>query len=430
MANLPLEGVRVLDLCVVWAGPWGMMQLADLGAEIIRVESMQYTYVNQRGNPFPSKISESNKDVNYAYADRKFTDRPWNRYSVFNFYGRGKKSMTVDLNRPEGKEIFGRLVKVSDAVIQNQAARNFENLGLTHEQLKEWNPKIIDIRFPGFGTTGPYKYRLGYGFTMDAITGHTSLRHYPDLEPMYTTSVFHGDACGGAAAAIAFLEALHYRDRTGKGQFIDMSQCENVIHTFAPAYMDYFMNGRVQKPIGNRDKSIAPQGCYLCMGEDSWCVLSIETDEQWQALCDVMERPDVKADLRFTTVLGRQQNHDEIDGIITEWTAFQHQYEVMNKLQAVGIPAGPVIEMPDVFNDPHLNERGHLVEVTHPEAGTHLHAGPCYKLSESEWDVRPAPMLGEHNRYVYKDLLGYSDDEIQHFIDEKQIGDYYLPGSK
>lgn len=256
------------------------------------------------------------------------------------------------------------------------------------------------------------------------------MRHYPDLEPMYTTSVFHGDATAGSAAAGAFLQALHYRDRTGEGQFIDMSQCENVINTFAPAYMDYFMNGRVQKTVGNRDRSIAPQGCYMCAGDDKWCVLSIETDEQWRDFCDVMERPDVRDNPEHATVLGRQKNHDEIDGIITEWTIFRDQYEIMYKLQAVGIPAGPVIEMMDVFKDPHLNERGHLVEVTHPEAGTHRHAGPMYKLSSTELPVKPAPLLGQHNMEIYKDLLGYSDAEIEHLIEEKFIGDHYLPGVK
>ncbi len=437
MAGLPLEGVRIIDLSVVWAGPMYTMQLAALGAELILVESTSYSFTRRRGIPYPSQQYLERTGGWPWLKQGKGLKRLFNKYAYFNYFYRSRLSMTVDLARAEGQEALKRLVKISDGVVENQHGRRMEQFGLDYDDLIKVNPEIIMVRMPGFGLTGPDKYRPAYGYTMDAIAGHTSLRHYPDEDPI-TSSCFHGDASSGAMAAAAFLTALHYRDVTGKGQLIDISQSEIIAGTCFSAFLDYFMNGRVQGTIGNRDTTMAPQNCYPCRSnqelstgsEDTWWTLSIENDEQWRTLCQVMSKPELADDPRFADAISRKRNEELIDPIIIEWAADKDQYQIMDLLQAEGIPAGPVIDAPDVMHDRHVEARGHMVPIEHPEAGTHFYPGPFYKLSETPCQMGPAPLLGQHNDYVYKELLGYSDEEIQRLTDEKHIGMDYLPDAK
>lgn len=421
--NLPLAGLRVLDMTVVWAGPFATVLLGDMGAELIRVESLQHPDINTRGQPIVPAAALQGAGGS-AYPNKDPGKRPWNRNGIFNATARNKTSVTLDLMCPEGKEVFFRLVQQSDVFIENNAADVVENLGITYDVLSKVNPALIMISLPAFGQTGPYRHFKAYAVNMEGVIGHTLLRTYPDSGPTETTATFVADAAGGASAAFAILAALQYRIRTGRGQCIEMSQAENVTHYLSQAVMDYSMNGRVQTSLGNRHPSRAPQGVYPCAGEDSWVAISCGTDAEFEALSKVIGLP---PDPRFATASGRHAHHDDLDQLISAWTADKDHYDVFHRLQQAGVPAGPVLHTGELFTDPHLNARGFWEQVTHPEAGTHLYPGPIIEMTKTPLHIRaPAPTLGQHNELVYKQLLGYSDTDYQRFVEIDMIGDTYV----
>jgi crotonobetainyl-CoA:carnitine CoA-transferase CaiB-like acyl-CoA transferase len=437
MTKLPLEGVRVVAIPVVFAGPFATMLLADLGAEVILVESVHHFPPVTRGYlPKPPQALVPTTGATFGgtggiqtYVDHWAGDRPWDRFVMFHALGRNKSSCCIDLTRPQGVEVFKRLIKVSDVFLESNAAATMEKLGLTYEVLRDVKPDIIYLSMPGLGCSGPHKYYTGFGAQLQALAGHTWLTRYPDLD--YTTTqslLFHCDASSGATAAFAVLCALHYRNRTKKGQFIDLAQLETVIPHLGEAIMDYTMNGRVQEPMGNRHPSMAPQGVYCCRGEDRWVAISVSSDEEWQGLCRALGNPPWASEERFSTSKGRLENQDEMDKCIEEWTCCHDNYEVMYILQKEGVAAGPVIDQRDAYHDAQLQCRGFFEVVSHREAGTHLYPGMLYKMGKTPLSIRkPPPCLGEHNDYVFKDVIGMSDDEIAELEKEQLIGgDEYL----
>lgn len=425
MAGLPLEGVRVLDITVVWAGPFSTMLLADMGAEVIRVESIQYlptaTRFTTSLRPSPEIVRTTTAGNNYP--DRDPGARPWNRFSTFNTSARNKLSVSTDLRSPWGVEVFKKLAAISDIVIENNSARVMQGLGLGYEELKKVNPGIIMISMPGLGMTGPYRDFQGFGVTLEAMAGHSSLWGYADSDPTTNSSTYAADASAGATSAFVVLAALHHRRTTGEGQFIEMSQAETFIPFLGQAMMDYTMNGRLQTSMGNRHPYMAPHGCYRCQGDDRWAVISVGSDKEWDGLCLALGNPEWSKDSRFATALGRYNNQDDLDRLIEEWTIEKSPYEVMHALQEKGVAAGPVMHPSDVFKDPHVAERGFIVEVDHPEIGVRKIPGPLWKNLKHPGSVRKAaPCLGEDNEYVYKTLLGYSDAEYQKLVDDNLIG--------
>ncbi|MEE9286362.1 MAG: CoA transferase [Dehalococcoidia bacterium] len=426
MPRLPLHGVRVLDFTVVWAGPWASMLLGEMGAEVIRVESVNRPDQVTRGAPNPSPTILEQARGAY-YVDRDPGQRPWNRYGYFNFSGRHKYSITLDLTRPEGLDAVKRLAAVSDVLLDNNRSSTLARFGVTYEAIREVRPDIVFLAMPAFGATGPYADYRGFGANTEGVVGHTWLRGYPDADPSMTYVIFHADAAAGASAAFALIAALHCRRRTGVGQFIDMSQAENMVHHLAQPFMDYSMNRRSQVSLGNRDPSMAPQGVYRCLGEDDWIAISVRSDAEWCGLCRVIGRPDLAGDPRFRTPLARRRNHDELDRIIGAWTREQDKHRVTEQLQALGIPAGPVVPYLEAHYDPHLTARGFFELVSEPEAGVHLHPGRGFHFSETPLHVRhPAPTLGQHNVYLYQHLLGYSEDEYRQLVEERQVGEAYV----
>ncbi|MBI4496411.1 MAG: CoA transferase [Chloroflexi bacterium] len=422
--RLPLEGIRIIDLTIVWAGPYASLLLGDMGAELIRVESLQHPDINTRGQVRvpPAALATAGSQ----FPDRTPGPRPFERTATFNYTGRHKLSVTMDITRPKGREMFLRLVRQSDALLENNAAGTLEKLGVTWEMMLEANPRFIIITMPGYGNSGPYTFYKGYGANVEAVVGHTWLRGYADMDPTTTTPVYHADAAAGATAAFALLAALNYRTRTGKGQVVDISQAENTINQLPQPWMDYAMNRRVQGTLGNRHPGRAPQGVYPCAGEDSWVAISVGSDAEWAALCGAMGRPDLAGEARFADVVGRIRHHDAIDPHIAAWTEEHTHYEVMHTLQAVGVPAGPVLQQPEVFQDPHLRARGFFETVSVPHLGTHDYPGPSFKLSKTAAHIRrPAPRLGEHNAYVYREILGVTEDEYAELVRERHIGDTY-----
>lgn len=426
MANLPLEGVRILSQGIVWAGPYATMYLADLGAEVIEIESTKHlnpTRATMRHVPPPLLAGPFGS----LYPNREAGERHWDRNGTWLYAKRNHLSMTVDMVDPRGRELFLRLVSTADVFLENNAAGVVEKQGIDYEDLRLANPEIIMVRFPGYGTWGPYKDFKGYGANVEGLAGHTALRAYEDGDPTGIANAYFADPLAGVHVASAVIMALHHKRRTGRGQLIEMSQHESMLNALVRAFMDYSMNRRGQQSLGNSDTSKAPHECYPCRGEDEWIAISVGSDAEMTALAKVMGRPDLVADPRFADVVSRHHHRKELDAVIAEWTTTENRLDLMNRLQAAGVTAGAVLLQRQMFDDPHLVARGFFRTVPHPEAGAFPLAGPAYKMSRTPIAIRtPAPLLGEHNEHVYQEILGLSDAEYLELVEAGIIGDTYV----
>ncbi len=414
-----LSNVRVVEVGEGWVGPWAGLLLADLGAEVIKVESITRMDMN-RGPivPLTGETSLFSPD----YPGGTLGERSWNCNSRFNTCNFSKYGITLDLTKSKGLQAFMRLVKVSDVFLSNMAAGVDEKLGITYEALVKVNPQIIYLTATGYGRTGPYSKRVAMGNTIDAACGFFGLRDYGDGDSTAVSASTHADSVGAANNALAILTALYYRKKMRKGMFIDVSMVEPSMSHIGEAIMDYTMNHRVQRSLGNRDMSMT-QGCYRCQGEDEWVTISIASDEEWQRFTEVMGSPAWAREERFASALGRLKNQDELDKLIEAWTIHHTKYEVMNLLQQANIAAGAVLNNADVYNDPHIRERGFLDVIEDPDAGVHTYAGRLWKLVETETPKRShSPCLGEHNDYVLRQIAGLTSDEILELEQEGIIG--------
>ena len=434
MEDLPLRGIRVIDLTVVWSGPYATQMLADWGAEVIRVESCQHWQTYTRGTEARPSQSTIGRKVALpwfrGYPEWKAHPRSWNRFPWFNTHARNKLSMTVDLMRPEGMDIFKRLVPKADLLIENNSVDTMDKMGISYELLKELKPDIIMIRMPGWGLTGPYSGYRAFGLQMEHTCGHSYIRGYKDTPPTTLTTSFHCDAVAGGTAAFTALLALRQRGRTGRGQFIEIPQIESMIPQLGQSIMDYTMNGRVQTTVQNWHPSLAmaPHNCYRCRGDDRWINITVTSEDEWQALCGVMGHPDWTREERFADTLSRVKNQEALDERIEAWTMTQENIPLMHRLQEAGVPAGAVYNAADVFADPHLKERGFFQEMTQEDCGTHLYHGLPWKASKTPNQLRLPPCrLGEHNEYVYKQVIGVSDEEYTELERAGHIGMDFIP---
>jgi len=432
MAKLPLEGTRIVTFEQMWAAPMATQILGDLGAEVIRIENI-YKFApgtTSRGG-WPSLTKEQNMTIQAwsgAYPDREPGDRPFNQNPFFIHNLRNKYSMTLDIRRPEGWNIFERLLKVTDVVVENNVAETAERLGLTYDKLKQIKPDIILVRMPAYGTTGPYANRRSWGVHIEDLIGHNLLRTYRDMDPSANGMVFASDYVGGSLGALATMLALRHKKRTGKGQMVEVAQAEGAMLCFGEAIMDYSMNKRVAGSVGNRDiHGGAPYGTYRCQGNDRWVNISVTSEDEWQGFCRALGNPEWTKEERFTDTVSRYHNQDKLDKHVEEWTIKHDHYAVMHILQAHGVPAGPVMDARDFFNDPHWKERDWFEEVTHPQVGTRLWPGVFAKFSKTPVHIRkPHVMLGEDNEYVYKELIKVNDDEYEDLEKKAHIGKDYV----
>lgn len=427
MARLPLEGIRVADLTEVWAGPFATQMLADWGAEVIWVETRQML---SRSRGYQSAVvgGRVKGSLLLAPPNREPSKRPWNRVPIANTHSRNKLSMTVDLSRPEGVDIFKRLVKVSDVVIENRGPGTMDKLGLGYEVLKKVKPDIIMVRMPGFGLTGPYNDFRSFGSQLDNFCGMAYLMGYRDMKAPLMSGTVYADAVGGAMAALAVLMSLRYRQRTRKGQFIEVAQIEALIPQFGESIMDWTLNQHIQRNPGNRDYS-SVQGCYRCKGEDRWVSITITTDAEWAGFCRALGDPAWCKNEKFSDTMNRHKNHDELDKLIEKWTTQHDNYEVMHLLQKERVPAGPVMDERDCYADPQLGKRRFFQELTHTDTGTYLYPGTAWKMSKTSNKIRRPPALfGEHNEYVYKRIIGVSDEEYAELEKTGHIGMDFVPG--
>lgn len=395
-APLPLAGLRVLELTANWAGPLAGRYLADLGAEVIKVESPQ---------------RPATRGLHYAGGDGR--TRPYNRSGYFNKLNRNKLGIALDLSLPAGRDAFLRLVERADVVIENNSARVLSNLDLTYDVLRQAKPDIILCSMSGFGGSGPERDYVAYGSNIETASGLAALMGYHDDPTPHRTGSYYADPVAGAHGAVAILAALRHRARTGEGQRIDLSLLESAAALFGEALMDWSLNRRVPLPRGNRHPRHAPQGCYRTAGNDSWLALTVRTDEEWQSLCRVLDRPDLAQDESLGTASGRQAQHDMLDEAIGRWSEGLDHYEAARRLQAAHVPAAPVLANWELLSDPHLHARGFYVPVPHPEAGVLPYPGMPWHFSRTPAAVRGgAPCFAEHNTLVFRDVLGLCDAEI------------------
>lgn len=423
MSKLPLEGIRVTCITPIWAGPFAAQQLSDWGAECIIVETGHHWQPATRGllAHMPDFMVKQQVGSLQAYCNKDASGRGWNRSCLFNPHGRNKLSMTVDLRKPEGVDIFKQLIAKSDIFIESNASGTMDKMGIGYEELKKVKEDLIMFSIPGMGSSGPKKHYVGFGAHMEGLFGHTAIRGYHDADLTTNTIVFHYDPAVGATVAFATLMALHKRNKTGNGHYYDMAGAEATMPQLGEIIMDYTMNKRTAERLGNRHP-VSTQGCYMCKGalpsaetppgDDKWINITIDTDKEWEALCKVMKRPELIDDERFFNSVNRRKNQDEFDQIVSEWTKDHDKYALMHILQANGVPAGAVLDQRDCFSDPHILERGFFEEMTQEDCGTHLYPGLTWKMSKTPNHLRTPPcLLGEHNEYVYKELLGISDEK-------------------
>ncbi|MHB8515470.1 MAG: CaiB/BaiF CoA transferase family protein, partial [Dehalococcoidia bacterium] len=396
--GLPLQDIRILDLTMVWAGPAGTRLLADMGAEVIKVES--------------TRSWDMLRSLHFLGGQ---TERWWDKAAYFNHNNRNKYACTLDLQTERGRELALGLAAQSDLVFENYRADVLRKLRLDYDDLRAVKPDIILVSMPSHGKSGPESHHVAYGTNVEQLSGLASLTGYPGMGP-HKSPIAYGDPNAGAIAAAAALAALHHRRRTGEGQHIEVAQWETMIGNIGEFVLGYGMHGDQPEAAGNRHISRA-QGVYACALEpgqpDAWLAVSTGSDAEFAALCGVIGRPELARDGRFADVVSRHHHQDELDEIIGAWTAPRTQHEAARTLQAAGVAAAPVLRIPELMADAHLRARGFWETVTQAAAGTWEMEGVAWRMSRTPGHVRvPPPMYGEHNGWVLRDLLGLSDDEI------------------
>ncbi len=407
--RLPLDGVRVLDLTVVWAGPYTTMLLGDLGADVIRVESAQRNGVSRGPAPRPPKEQLATLSWLAAYPDDEPGPRPWNRNAFFNIHARNKRSVTVDLVRAEGREAFLRLAEQADVVVENNAVGVCEKLGIGWEDLRRRNPRLIMLRMPALGLDGPSAGFVGFGANFEAMCGLTALRGYADGEPSRTGPVYFMDTASGAAGAVATLLALRRRQRTGVGELIELAQGDNMLNLIGEYLIDAARTGRQWSTPGNRHLVHAPTGAYRCQGDDAWVVLSVVDDEAWAGLRRAMGDPAWAAAEQLATAAGRRADHDELDRHLTAWTSALDRWEVTRRCQDNGVAAGPVLGDADCATDPHLRARGFFRRNGSDEVGWHDYPGHVWRWNGPPLRWEGLCPLGGANDTVWRDVAGLDD---------------------
>jgi benzylsuccinate CoA-transferase BbsF subunit len=393
MKRLPLQGIRVADFTWVWAGPFCTLQLAHLGAEVIRIETATRPCITRQLPPWPD-------------------NKPGlNRSGYFNQYNQSKRSLTLNLKSPEALSIAKELIAKSDIVAENFAGGVMDRMGLGYDVLKQIKPDIVMIALSGYGATGPEREHISYGPAQVPLSGMSSLTGYKGWPPMHM-GISYGDPNGGLHGAFAVMCALMHRARTGKGQYIDLSQFETSTAMVAEGLLGHSMNGTQPERDGNRDAHMAPHGVFRSAGKDRWVSLAVRTDDEWRRLCTVIGQPELAQDTRFLTLDNRKQHEDALDTIVTEWTTSRTPEEATAQLQAAGIPSAPAMTNKDLSSDSHLNSRPIFVYNDHPEIGAKQHVGIPWQFSKTPLPVRAAPTLGQDTDYVLRDILGYKDTEI------------------
>ena len=411
--TLPLDGIRVVDLSRVFAMPYCGAYLADLGAEVIKVETHHNQFV------------DTTRTLNGPYPDNEPGEMYWERGGTFHTLNRGKLSVTLDLRSPEALDVLRQLVSVSDVVLENFTPRVMRRFGLDYANLKTVKPDLIMVSNTGYGHSGPWSDFGAMATALEPTHGTGAFMGYLDVDSNGHTSPgtvpnkianSYTDFLASWTAQLAVLASLIHRAKTGRGMWIDLAMYQVGVSFMGEGVLDFAFNGRRTRRLGNRHETMAPHGCYPCHGNDQWVVIAVRDDAEWRTLCGEMGLWDLADDARFADPTDRRRNQDDLDGIISEWTSEQDKNQVMDALQRAGVPAGPVFDGRDLFADPHFRARGYFEGAEHhPATGLGRQEYVSRGWSMSGNDVRmkkPAPMLGENNHYVLSGVLGLDESQI------------------
>jgi benzylsuccinate CoA-transferase BbsF subunit len=395
------QGVKVVDFTQAAAGSLVARLLADFGATVVHVESKEWLDVVRVSTPYKDQVSGINRSL------------------TFGNYQANKYGITLNMKHPKARDVAKRLVAWADVLANSRTAGVMEKWGLSYEDVVKIKPDIIMVTVTMQGQRGLYARSRGYGWHTSSLAGFTNVLGWPDGEPILPPFGFVLDCIAFRLTAVAVLAALCYRRRTGKGQFLDISMVEGGINFLIPQVLDYYANGQDLVRLGNRCPYTAPHGAYPCRGNDSWVAIAIFSDEEWREFCKAIGDPQWTKEPRFATLLGRKENEDELDGLISEWTSRLAAEEIMALLQGVGVPAGVVKQTPEVCEDPQLKHRHHFWAVDHTEMGLYHVDSWAFKLSKTQPEPgKGAPCLGEDNHHVYTELLGMSDEEFVNLLSE------------
>ena len=394
-ARLPLAGLRVVDFTAFWAGPFATHLLCTLGAEVIKVESIQHP-----------------DGMRFASVKPPSEDRWWEWGPLFQATNLGKRGLTLDLNRPRGQELARRLIAGADAVVENFSPRVMGNLGLEYEELARANPRLIMVRMPAFGLDGPWRDRVGFAQTMEQISGMAWITGFPDGPPVIPRGPC--DPLAGMHAAFALLVALEHRRRTGVGQLVEVTMVEAALNAAAELVIEASAHGALLVRDGNHGPVASPQNLYACRGEDEWVALAVVNDDHWRALVAALGVPAWARDPALAQAAARRARQVEIDRELARWFADRERDPVVELLLERGIPAAPVTGARMADRNPQMLARGFFQPLDHPVVGKHLHAGLPMRFARREhpWYAAPTPTLGEHNARLLGELLGLSDEEL------------------
>jgi crotonobetainyl-CoA:carnitine CoA-transferase CaiB-like acyl-CoA transferase len=390
--NGPLDGMRIVSFDHVLAAPYGTTILAELGADVIKVES-------SKGGMDPFRFFGTGEDPNVSP-----------RFLEFN---RNKRSFTVNLKHPKGPRVLHDLVAKADAVLDNYSVDVVERIGLTYDDLCKVKPDIINLRMPGLGTTGPKRHFSTVGVNITAFTGLTYLWNHPGVtDPPIGSQTVFPDYVSGVLCAIIIISGVLYRDRQRKGAFIDLAQSEATAFMIGANLMEAAASGKDPQPIGNASLGAAPHDCYPCKGEDRWCVITADTEQQWAALANIIGDGSGQ-DARFRSVEGRLQHRDQLNAAIGRWTRDKDAFEIVDRLQQAGVPCGVVQTGEDLTNDPHLKDRGFIVAVENSRLGRVVLPNFPLQFANAKLTRRwEFPVLGRDTEAVLRDVVGYSEDTI------------------
>ena len=395
----PLRGVRILTVEEWLQLPWATVNLAEMGAEVIRVESLGRMVVRNIG-PYP---------------ENTVGERFWNQGGTYHNWYRSKKSLTLDLRTPKGADAFKELVAISDVVAENNRAGIMERFGLTYDVLRQVKPDLIMLRSTGYGQTGEWRDYGAFARTVEAMSSLSHMTGFPDGPPVRANTSYV-DITTSWNNMLAVMMALHHRNKTGEGCEIDMSMYETGVSSVGVALLERQLTGESPERMGNQHPWIAPHGCYACAGYDKFVTLSARDEGEWRALCDAMGRPELADDPRFSSGEARWRNRDELDSLIEGWTRSLDHVQVQHLLQERGVPAGAVLNARDVLTNPHFRSRNFFEKAEDPPevegVGARMYAGRPYKFSRSQGQVRGASYLGQHNDYALRELLGMDTASI------------------
>ncbi|MBI2858840.1 MAG: CoA transferase [Chloroflexi bacterium] len=395
-----LDGIRILDFTWVLAGPATTRYFADYGAEVIKIESHVHPDFIRTTPPYNEGKPGLNRSAYWA-----------------NYNG-NKYGMSIDLDHPKGIELVKRLVPHVDIVAENFKPGTMAKWGLGYEDFAKLNPDIIMASLSLFGQTGPFSNRFGVGTFAEGMSGILNLIGWPDRIPSFFLQII-GDGLLPFFSVSALVAALEHRDETGEGQWLDLNQLDVCAYIMGPLLLDWATNGREPTRCGNRSAGSAPHAVYPCAGEDKWCAISVLLDEEWDNLRAAMGDPDWARDTKFATFASRKANEEELDRLMGSWTAGFSPDDLMNRLQAAGVPAGAVLTGKGIYCDPQLTHRGVVSYAEHPEFGRLGYYGTPYKLSATPSELRmPAPSLGEHTERICSQILKMSNEEFVQLVNE------------